>query len=546
MTSIKDLNPKPIVQRICVLCKMRLLSPALIGSSDDYESDRDVPINSEGYPFIPGSTLAGILRATLNPDDANLLFGKSENGKTKQSPLWVYDAIIKTRGESGQKEESSGGAESDAEVESTVDSAPAAVPGVTPNPAFANDTDSEPAEPRPAVEPARIITIDSVSLDENQRNAKEQMAPELDHMNKIAKGGAKFDFQAVDTGSLFDIRLMLIIRAGDDDQSDDKQGDDKLESSPELTAPFETLHKKVLSQLNNLYVGGKTSRGFGKLACDEIYSRTFDFTGDDKENQLDQWLNFKDWNTLACEEFKDDKNKCELNEGNENKGNDTSEDNNHSTLYSILQVSKYSHLTANLKIEGSVLVRDIYSIEEDEDYAHTYNDGKSVIYGTSWAGAIRGGLAKLLKSNGYDTAEKYLDSVFGRQFWDGKKYVTEPSKVRIDASYICGGERIKYTRNKIDRFTGGAANTALLKSRPHFGGECKLNIYFAKGEDERDIAIKELFLLALDAISKGLITLGGETSVGRGVFKVGEVLIDGVKTDFDKEKSTLKKVICGE
>ena len=443
MTSIEELNPKPVVRRVCALCRMRLLSPALIGCSDDYESDRDVPVNTEGYPLIPGSTLAGILRATLDTDEANLLFGDSTNGKTKQSPLWIYDTIIKSKADFDAK-------------------------------------------------PVRIITIDSVSLDENRRNAKEPTNPELDHLNKTSKVGAKFDVQAVDTGAIFELRLMLVIREGE--------------------CSLEALLKKLFSQMNNLYVGGKTSRGFGKLACEEIYSRAFDFTENDKAKQLAQWLNFKNWSTLVSEEYK----------------------------RSISQENKYSHLTAELTIDGSVLVRDIYSIEEDEDYAHTFNASKSVIYGTSWAGAIRSGLAKLLKSNGFDTNEKYLDSVFGRQYWNGQKYVTDPSKIRIDASYIDGGKRIKYTRNKIDRFTGGAATTALFTNRPQFEGTCKLSVYFAKSDE----AIKELLLLAIEAIAKGLITLGGETSIGRGVFNVAKVFIDGKEIAFDGDKPELKKVIC--
>jgi len=460
--SIKELNPKPVVRRVCVLCKMQMLSPALIGSPDSFESDRDISINANGYPFIPGSTLAGILRATLAAGEADLLFGESDNGKTGQSPIWIYDAIIK-----------------DAVIEDATIKA-----------AISEDTIIK-SEARQTAKPARVITIDGVSLDENRRNSKEQKNSELDHMNKVAKNGAKFDYQAVDTDSLFELRMMLVIREGEYN--------------------LESLLEKVFLQMNNLYVGGKTSRGFGKLACIETYSRAFDFGRSDKEAQLDQWLGFKDWNTLVSDVYK----------------------------RSVPYENKNSHLTAEITIDGSLIVRDIYSVEDDEDYAHTFNAEKSVIYGTSWAGAIRGGLAKLLKSNGFDKKEKYLDSVFGRQYWNGRKYVTEPSKIRIDASYIDGGKRIKYTRNKIDRFTGGSANTALFTNRPQFGGKCILSVYF----DNSDEAIKELLLLAIDAISKGLITLGGETAVGRGVLSVGGVFIDGKEIESGGDKPALKEVI---
>jgi CRISPR/Cas system CMR subunit Cmr4 (Cas7 group RAMP superfamily) len=436
-------NPNPVTKRVVVLAEMRLDAPALIGCTENNESDRDVAVNKEGFPFLPGTTLAGILRGTLSEDDADLLLGRRVSGKddgTKQSPLWVYDGLLKN----GDR-------------------------------------------------PADIITIDGVSLDKNERNAENPERPELDHMNKAAKDKAKFDFQAVERNSVFDLRLLLTVRKDD--------------------ADLEGLLKFVLTRLNSLYVGGKTSRGFGKLGCEKIFMHVFDFTGEAGLKRLDAWIDFSDWRTLKSDEFE--------------------------YAVSFAPPENVGTLTAVLSLDGSVLVRDIYSIEEDEDHAHTKSAGQSVIYGTSWAGAIRGGLAKLLKSNGCPNAEIYLDEVFGKQYFDGKKYVTTPSKVRIDASYIKGGAGIKYTRNKIDRFTGGAANTALFTNRPHFGGGCALSVQYEKNDE----AVKELFLLAIDAMDKGLIAIGGETAVGRGRFKVISVNIDGEAAEYKCAKPHLKEAM---
>ncbi|MDR0838918.1 MAG: RAMP superfamily CRISPR-associated protein [Oscillospiraceae bacterium] len=431
------MSEKLTVKRVYAVCKMRLEAPALIGTSEDIERDRDVALNKDGNPFIPGTTLAGILRSSLTVSDADTLFGKrirAKGDEIKQSPLWVYDAEIFN---------------------------------------------------------GQIITIDNVSLDENQRNAKIPENPELDHMNKSAKNEAKFDMQAVDKGAEFDLRLCLIVRDGD--------------------TKTEILLARLLETLNNLYVGGKTSRGFGKLSCFGVYKHAFDFTGADKQSQMDAWLAFEDWKTLETDEYRQD-------------------------LVFIPPVG-VSTLSAKLTLNGAVLVRDIYSVEDDEDFAHTKSAGSSVIYGTSWAGALRGGLARLFKSNGYESAEAFLDSVFGRQY--GDKAVTEPSKIRVDASYISGGERLIYSRNKIDRFTGGTANTALFTNRPHFGGKTILTVQFKTA----DVAIRELLLLALDALNKGLITLGGETSIGRGVFTVGRVSLDGQKAQFGAKPTALKEAL---
>jgi hypothetical protein len=143
--------------------------------------------------------------------------------------------------------------------------------------------------------------------------------------------------------------------------------------------------------------------------------------------------------------------------------------------------------------------------------------------------ALRGGLYKLLKphfNNDECTTKKYLDGYFGYVSEDEKD--TLPSKIRIDASTLTADDT-KYegyrtiTRVKVNRFTGGAANGALFSEQPWIGGSTTLTIRYPKDCPE----IRKLLLLALEAIDKGIFTVGGETSVGRGVFKVIKLDIDG-------------------
>jgi hypothetical protein len=71
---------------------------------------------------------------------------------------------------------------------------------------------------------------------------------------------------------------------------------------------------------------------------------------------------------------------------------------------------------------------------------------------------------------------------------------------------------------------------ALLTERPYAGGTTTLTIEYPKN----DKAIEELFSLAIDAMDKGLLTIGGETAVGRGVFRLDKSK-GGVKKDGDTE-----------
>jgi hypothetical protein len=128
---------------------------------------------------------------------------------------------------------------------------------------------------------------------------------------------------------------------------------------------------------------------------------------------------------------------------------------------------------------------------------------------------------------------------------DGKD-VTTPSKATVHASKLEGGKYFTATRVKIDRFTGGASDGALFTERPYAGGTTTLMMEYPKD----DKAIEELFSLAIDAMDKGLLTVGGETAVGRGVFRLdkdkGGVKKDGVtEVHLDEPRTELAKKIGG-
>jgi CRISPR/Cas system CMR subunit Cmr4 (Cas7 group RAMP superfamily) len=116
----------------------------------------------------------------------------------------------------------------------------------------------------------------------------------------------------------------------------------------------------------------------------------------------------------------------------------------------------------------------------------------------------------------------YLNEVFGYVNEADKK--AEVSLVTFGASTLVQtDERTEgyrsITRVKIDRFTGGAADGALFTEKPWYGGETTLEIRYPIERSD----IKELLVLALDAIDKGVIQIGGESAIGRGFFKVQSV-----------------------
>jgi CRISPR/Cas system CSM-associated protein Csm3 (group 7 of RAMP superfamily) len=416
------MSTNKVVKRIAVRADAKLLIPALIGSGEDDNSDIDIVRQADGTPFLPGSSLAGVLRSVLDDNEPENLFGYSNpksgsSNDSRISPLYTHDAEF-------QK--------------------------------------------------AKVVVLDGVALNDDE---------------KTAKRGAKYDYEAVDSGAVFKIRLLLVIRDKDNG--------------------LEELLLKVLDALfaGDVRFGGKGNRGFGRVECKSAEWLEMD--------SIDDWVKFEwcgKWDGSELKRLREDYR------------------------------SEKSKLTADLRLDGTIMVRDFNNIKADEDYAHMSSNGVPIIFGTSWAGAIRHGLLNLLGGK----ARLFLDEVFGKMETRDGKDVTTPSKVTVHASKLKGGNYFTVTRVKIDRFTGGASDGALFTERPYAGGTTTLTIEYPKD----DKAIEELFSLALDAMDKGLLTLGGETAVGRGVFRLDKSK-GGVKKDsateirLDTPRRELAKKIGG-
>ncbi|MDR1321969.1 MAG: RAMP superfamily CRISPR-associated protein [Gracilibacteraceae bacterium] len=433
-------NLNPVIRRIAVKANCILRTPALIGSGFGENTDSDVLRDASGAPFLPGSTVAGVLRFLCS--EAETLFGEADS----VSPLWVFDSEFLG---------------------------------------------------------ASVVEFNGV---------------ELDYDNKVTREKKKYDFEAIDTGAGFTLRLLLTIR--EDDKSKD----------------YETLLKKLLGALKfgGLAFGAKTRRGFGRVECVSVDQRAFeltegnkkglqnwlDFLEYDEESRIDGWKRPDGWEKASTDEFS----------------------------------SKYSTLAATLTIDGSIMIRDTRNVyrglregEKAADCAHISSAGEPVVLGTSWAGAFRSGLYRLLKQKFPAKAETYLNSVFGyvKEASYDRKTVAAVSQIIFGASFLeavdenIDGYR-NITRVKIDRFTGGAANGALFSEKPWYGGKTTVEIRFPKGRDD----IKELLLLGLDGIDKGLMQVGGETAVGRGFFQLADdAAVDGIKTTVSGPKLKLADAI---
>ena len=289
--------------------------------------------------------------------------------------------------------------------------------------------------------------------------------------DKVGVNGAKFDMEAVETGISFETVIEL-----KDDGSDAES--DILRTLEAINAGF-------------LRIGSKTSRGYGRLKVVSLKKAEFTLP-DDKA----KWLDF---------DLFDAEDKC--------------------YKETALPDSADNFISIKLKLKqnGAVSIRS-YTVKNADDISSadyiqlSLKDGTPVIPGTSWAGAFHDRFRQL--SN-----DTLANELFG--YVDTENLSQKKSLIYFSESEIVGGEMKVITRNSIDRFTAGTKDGALYTEKTCYNGSCGLEIFINKNglEDaEKNIALICAIICDLD---KGYLAVGGLTSVGRGMFTVENITVNG-------------------
>ena len=94
------------------------------------------------------------------------------------------------------------------------------------------------------------------------------------------------------------------------------------------------------------------------------------------------------------------------------------------------------------------------------------------------------------------------------------------------------------TRTAIDRFTGGASKGLLFNNKLAYTqgdrSSCYLEIGLSqelKDEEKQYDFVKSLLDVCFEDLQKGYLAVGGQTAVGGGIFRKGEVKDDEVSND---------------
>jgi len=178
------------------------------------------------------------------------------------------------------------------------------------------------------------------------------------------------------------------------------------------------------------------------------------------------------------------------------------------------------YIATDFVIDGSVLIRSGFETATGPDMAHLQSqrggESKPVLSGTSLGGVIRAQATRITRTMHKDkdgaVAEQFIDHLFGISRKDKGENFNRASRVIVSESVINGGRELVQNRVKIDRFTGGAFESALFAQQPHFGGKTQIRLELLNPSD----AEIGLLLLILKDLWTGYTPVGGEASVGRG------------------------------
>lgn len=392
-----------------------LRSPLAIGSGENDVTDKDIIKDARGIPFIPATSIAGIIREkliSLDEKKAKEYLGdivkNTGEGNSSRNPscIMFYDGLMKTGSD------------------------------------------------------FYISVRDSVALDDC----------------KTAKDGAKFDMEILEPGVVF--------RTYIEQSFDDKHAADY---GAEIARIFKG---------EDLFLGAKTMRGYGAIGNVNVKEIEFDLR---ESASVDKWLGFDLFGEEAG--WKD-----YIPEGEKETG---------------------KRLVLSLKQRGGISIRRYTTKVSKNDetqpdsesltlYSKDLKGGEiAVIPGTSWAGAFR----HRMKDFGVDVEGK--GSVFGFVKGEGSNDKAR-SRIRFSESQITDGKFIKMSRNAIDRFTGGTVDGALFTERSYYGGTTKLTISWNDPSSMPDSEQKALAATITD-LHFGFLAVGGETSIGRGLFTVASV-----------------------
>lgn len=298
----------------------------------------------------------------------------------------------------------------------------------------------------------------------------------LDETSRTAADNALYSVQLWNAGTTFSLRFELLVS-------------ENVDREPLLSGLVTALNGLATGEIT---LGARKRRGYGRVRVDGWHARSY------AVNTLEGLMAW-------------------LREG----GSPLSDDYHIDDLFVVsdtaadfVDARQLVALDAWFTLDGSLLIRSADDVTDMKQLADS--DGHPILSGTSITGALRARAAKILNTLTQDTSRsmELVNGLFGSPH--DQRENRQGSRITVEEHIIEGGiTDLVQSRVSIDRFTGGALDTALFNQQPLFGSAEKgVHIRLQlRNPANHEIG---LLLLLLKDLWTGDLTLGGERSVGRG------------------------------
>lgn len=310
----------------------------------------------------------------------------------------------------------------------------------------------------------------------------------IEPTSRTAEEKKLYNFELWEAGTTFPLRFELIVRAEDD--------------AAQLKSALATALQGL--QEGEITLGARKTRGLGKVRVENWRV---------KEYALTEPRDLLDWVLHGAKPL----------EGRVPPVPDVTSALNASLLEDARRMFVLEALFA---LEGSLLIRAGVGMDDigpDTRHLHTRSGGvaangpvqeRPILSGTSLAGALRARALRIALAQGNAKAANLVDALFGPMIRD--RVPPEASRLCVEEQFLEGVEAsLVQNRVSIDRFTGGARDTALFNEQPVFGSDTsRLKIVLRLTNPAKEEI--GLLLLLLKDLWTGDLPLGGESGVGRG------------------------------
>jgi CRISPR/Cas system CSM-associated protein Csm3 (group 7 of RAMP superfamily) len=422
---------RPLAARWVVAVEAVLQSAAHFGGQGDELTDMPLIRDArDGLPLLPGTSLAGALRSYL----ADFL-----NGYRSREPAEVARLFGSSRGD-----------------------------------------DIGPQSP--------LIVFDSLGRLPQGLSSKIRDGVSIDAATGTAEDHKKFDFEVLPPGTVFPLRLELVV--------ENTAQESQLVGL--LAASLRAL------ETGELTIGMRRSRGLGRFSATNWRAYRYDLSS--SHGWLEWLLSEHDRPIPAGKAPQPDLGSA-LRNACRNAQWQTFEDQRNRLICDLF-----------LRQQGGVLVRSPGLTPDAPDVAHLTSGGQPVLPGTALAGVLRTRalrIARIVRARHGD-AEHWVDALFGPRTREENQTNTPlvSSRIRISEAALESAKPMRPSRVRIDRFTQGVVPAALFDEEPWFGGETCIRMELRNPQEGE----RGFFLLLVKDLLTGDLPVGGTASVGRGVF----------------------------